>query len=229
MFATLNIALVEDHAVLRRTTANVLKQEGHHVYALECAEDIEEVVGGEPIDLFILDLNLPGEDGISLARRLRASHPTVGIIMVTARNAPDDMATGFATGADIYLVKPVELKALLAAVNSLARRLNPPPLSPADLVLDTHKLILYGPNGQVHLTPAEQVLLASLSRAPSQRLDMFHISETLGNSEEKFNKASLEVRIVRLRKKLVEVGADPGCLKSIRLLGYQLCVALLIR
>ena len=105
---SLNIVLVEDHDLLRTVTQSVLTQAGHNVLALSCAEEVDEALSGMSPDLYILDLNLPGEDGISLARRIRHSHPRVGIIMTTVRSEIADRLDGYESGADIYLPKPTD-------------------------------------------------------------------------------------------------------------------------
>lgn len=122
---SLNIVLVEDHDLLRTVTASVLTEAGHKVLALSCAEEVDEAISGMSPDLYILDLNLPGEDGISLARRIRRSHPRVGIIMTTVRAEVADRLDGYESGADIYLPKPTDPTELLAAAVALARRLRP--------------------------------------------------------------------------------------------------------
>ncbi|MGA1728205.1 MAG: response regulator transcription factor, partial [Burkholderiaceae bacterium] len=105
---SLNIVLVEDHDLLRTVTESVLKEAGHNILALGCAEEVDEALSGMNPDLYILDLNLPGEDGISLARRIRRSHPRVGIIMTTVRSEVTDRLDGYESGADIYLPKPTD-------------------------------------------------------------------------------------------------------------------------
>lgn len=122
---SLNIVLVEDHDLLRTVTESVLTGAGHKVLALGCAEEVDEALSGMNPDLYILDLNLPGEDGISLARRIRRSHPRVGIIMTTVRSEVTDRLDGYESGADIYLPKPTDPTELLAAAVALARRLRP--------------------------------------------------------------------------------------------------------
>jgi DNA-binding response OmpR family regulator len=229
----LNIILVEDHRALRKVTAGVLREEGHQVIALTCAEDLEDLAGAQAADLFIIDLNLPGEDGLSLAQRLRAVHPQVGIIMLTGRDQPQDMVAGYRNGADLYLVKPVDPQTLMAAIESLMRRLKPevsPSMDPQHLTwLDIAELRLCGPTGDVLLTAIEVRLLTGLARAPGHRLAQFHLAELTGQLDEAYNKRVLEVRIARLRKKLIEVGASPNCIKALRNEGYQLCTLIQIR
>ncbi len=229
MDTVLNIVLVEDHASLRKVTAEVLRQEGYRVTELTCAEDLEDEIGGRRVDIFILDLNLPGEDGISLAHRLRTAQPGVGILMMTARDQPGDMVAGFMTGADQYLVKPVPVPVLLAAIGSLSRRLTAETRSAGGLHLEQARLVLLGSQGEIGLSATEASLLTGLARAQGQRMALFQVGELLGQGEDDFNKASIEVRIARLRKKLIDVGAPTDCVKALRNEGYQLCVPIQIR
>ena len=229
MDTPLNIILVEDHAALRKVTAGVLRQEGHRVIELACAEDLEDRADAPTADLFIVDLNLPGEDGLSLARRLRAVHPRMGIIMLTGRDQPEDMTAGYRDGADQYLVKPVDPQTLLAAIEALARRIKPELNQRKNLTADSLGLRLRGPRGETRLSRTEVTLLTALARAPGQRLALFQVSECLGQDEDDYNKRSLEVRMARLRRKLVDVGGPDDCLKAIRNEGYQLCVPVVIQ
>lgn len=223
----LNIVLVEDHDALREVTADVLAQAGHHVTALESAEDLDQLASLGAVDLFILDLNLPGEDGISLARRLRQGHPAVGIIMTTARSLPEDQTQGYASGADIYLIKPLASDTLLAAVASMARRLQPAAALNGLCLLES-ELCLRGEASSVSLQAAEASLLVALIRAPGQRLETWQIVEILGADEDGLSKSAIEVRMTRLRKKLRDCGADAPAIKSLRNVGYQLCATVTI-
>jgi DNA-binding response OmpR family regulator len=230
--ARLNIVVVEDHDALREITEEVLREQGHHVVGLACAEAMGDEVGCGPIDLLIVDLNLPGEDGLSLARRFRAGQPRAGIIIVSARNLVADKISGYESGADIFLPKPVAPDELMAAVNALARRIcvqktTDLTVSP-QFLLDTEQMHLDGPAGRVKLTDTESSILTTLTRAAGQRLEVWQILELLNLAMDASSKASLEVRIVRLRKKLIEVGADKFCIRSVRLFGYQLCLPLKI-
>lgn len=229
MDAHLNIILVEDHNALRRVTASVLMQEGHQVISLTCAEELEDLAGARSADLFIIDINLPGENGLSLAKRLRSVHPQVGIIMLTGRGQTKDMLDGYESGADLYLIKPVDPQVLLSAIASLSRRIKPPMPATTAMSVDTLGLVLRGQNREVPLTALEVRLLTGLARAPGQRLAQFQLAELIGQEEDAYNKRVLEVRIARLRKKLIDAGAPAECIKALRNEGYQLCTTLQIR
>ncbi len=230
MHPQLNLVLIEDHDVLRHMLQQALEEAGHRVTALSCAEEMEDVAGGRPTDVFLVDLNLPGEDGLSLTRRIRQAYPVAGIIIMTARSAVQDKVEGYAQGADLYLTKPMavpELCAAVAAMGQRGQRVNQlMSQRQADVLLLDERQMRIGRPGQggAALSAHETAILVAFSRAPGQRLASWQLAETLGLDLATYPKASLEVRIVRLRKKLIEAGADSGCIASVRGEGYQLCV-----
>lgn len=226
MVATLNILVVEDNHDLREAFVEVLCAQGHRAVGVDSAEAFVEWSG--ELDLLILDLNLPGEDGLSLARRLRQTHPQLGIIMVTARGMPAEKALGYDSGADIYLAKPVSHDELKAAVQSLARRLKP--TAPGrGFQLDTTGMRLVGPETPpVPLTAQQVALIVAFCRAPERRLESWQIIELLAQEEARDPKAAIELHMVRLRKKLAQAGAPAPSIQSIRGWGYQLCTAMVI-
>lgn len=228
----MNILVVEDNDSLRKATVAMLLRSGYAASGLVCAEDVDDIRLEPPPDLFIIDLNLPGEDGLSLAQRLRVAQPLVGIIMVTARSLLGDKLAGYGHGADIYLPKPVDPAELLAAIESLGRRLTAQRkklddnTTPPSLRLDQASRTLHGPSGSVALSVSEVAVLAGLCRAQANRLETWQIMGLVGEDPSSYTKASLEVRMVRLRKKLSQVGASERCLPSLRGFGYQLGVAI---
>ena len=235
MAARLNIVVVEDHDDLRELTCLALSHRGHHVVGLSCAEELEDEAGGGPVDVFVIDLNLPGEDGISLTKRLRQVYPLVGIVMLTARSQNKDKVLGYDSGADLYMTKPVNFEELCAAIQSFARRrLVAAPMTATSEEADAlqplrlNKLLLSGPGGEVRLSSAEADMLTAFARAPGGRLETWQLAQVLDLDMSNLNKASLEVRIVRLRKKLQDVGTSGVVIESIRNVGYQICVSLQI-
>ncbi|MDP4909908.1 MAG: response regulator, partial [Burkholderiaceae bacterium] len=120
--APMRVALVEDDSLLRKEIHYHLKQQGFLVFAVNSGRSLDDLLISEPIDAMVLDLTLPGEDGISIARRMRASIPSMGIIMLTARAAVPDRLKGYEAGTDIYLSKPVAPEELTAALMSMYRR-----------------------------------------------------------------------------------------------------------
>lgn len=227
MTTPLKILVVEDHDDLRDVTVAALAHMGHTARGVCCAEEIDEIPGNFQPDIFLLDLNLPGEDGLSVARRLRAARPRVGIIMVTARDQARDTRQGYDAGADIYITKPTSPEELDAAIRALDRRLRPSP--PAGMILDNQRLCLRGPCGDVNISNTDFRLLSALSVARDHRLETWQILEILGKEVNHQEKKSLTVHMVRLRKKLNDAGAPEPTIKSIRGEGYQLCLPLAVQ
>ena len=128
----LEIIIVEDNAALLAVTLAALEQTGHRLRGVGSAEEFFLLPDYATADVAIIDLNLPGEDGLMLAQRFRAASPQAGIIMVTARTTLHDRMVGYETGADIYLPKPVQLGELVSAVNALGRRISRAPVAVGD-------------------------------------------------------------------------------------------------
>lgn len=228
----LNILLVEDHDVLRELVKQALEEAGHSVTALSCAEELEDQAGAEPVDVFIIDLNLPGEQGLSLTERVRVAYPLAGVIILTARSRLEDKLEGYARGADLYLSKPIEVPELCAAVAAMGlrgRRVNTlmQPQGLAQFTLHQQQLRLSKSGCEpMALTAAEVSILVAFCRAPGQRVAYWQIAEMVGLDLNTSPKANLEVRMTRLRKKLVDAGAPASCIESVRNMGYQLCMPL---
>lgn len=228
MNMSLNILVVEDHDDLRDATVEALSKLGHRVRGIDCAESFDDELGVFVPDALLLDLNLPGEDGITLARRVRNSYPDIGIIMVTARVLDSDVSIGYESGADIYLTKPSSIDQIAAALNALVRRLRFNSGAESIFSINPLTLQLSGPKAKVDLSGQEFLLLSALARAKENRLETWQVLETLGKLVDDSSKSTLEVQLVRLRKKLESAGADTATIKSIRGFGYQLCIPVLI-
>lgn len=222
MVTLLNIVVVEDHDSFRESIVEALSAQGHRVVGVDCAEALPEL-DNIHMDLMIIDLNLPGEDGVSLARRMRVAQPSIGIVMLTARMRLIDKVTGYENGADIYLTKPISLDELSAAIQSLARRIKPSNVVASTLSLDTSHLRLIGPLSMINLTKQESMVLSAFVLAQERKLETWQLIQVLGKSEEDYHKSALELIIVRLRKKMIEAGSSPKPIQAIREFGYQLC------
>ncbi len=218
----LNILVVEDYDVLREAIVRTLVRAGHRALGVSMAEDVDDLPMGCMPDLYVIDLNLPGEDGLSLVRRIRASAPTTKIVLATARTAIADKVAGYAAGADIYLPKPVAPEELVAIAESLGNRTPGQPVGETHLLrLISRQLMLQGPQGRRLLTQAEVSILGALARAPNQFLEHWQVAQLLG-ADVTPSKDSQEVRIGRLRKKLLACGAAIPAIKAVRGHGYKL-------
>ncbi len=226
---SLHIMVVEDNDSLREATVDFLKSHGHDATGVVCAEDIDDTPTRDLPDLYLIDVNLPGENGFSLAERIRASQPLVGIVLMTARGQADDRLEGYTAGADNYLIKPVGQPELLATINNLARRIKHSAVdTTVKLTLISPSMMLAGPQGEVTLTQGEGLLLTALSRAAGQKLERWQAMQLLDPQHKGLVPANLEMRISSLRKKLDQCGAPRGAIRTLRGFGYALLCPLAV-
>ena len=227
MDSLLNIVVVEDHQLLRESVVDMLSASGHRVTGVESAEALGDEVALARIDVAVLDIQLPGESGLQLMQRLRRSQPGLGIIAMTALSAIHDRVAGYESGADVYLIKPVDPRELLAAVARCGQRSQQAVQGHrVPMTLEPLRRCLTGPAGEQRLSADEAVVLAALVRAPEQQLENWQLLELLQIAPSSTDKARIEVRLSRLRKKLLLAGATPECLQPMRGTGYQLCIPL---
>lgn len=227
---SLRILVVEDNDSLREATVDFLCAQGHDASGVVCAEEVDDTPMETLPDLYLIDVHLPGENGFSLAQRLRQAQPAVGIVLITARGQLNDRLEGYQRGADNYLAKPVEQAELLACIQTLAHRLKPMPATTASsMVLHRHSLHLQGPQGQAVLNQGEYLLLASLCRAAGNKLERWQAMQLLDPNEKGLVPANLEMRISALRKKLATCGAPEDAIRTLRGYGYALSYPVTIR
>ncbi len=224
----LKLLLVEDHLALREVFSESLTIQGHKVSAYGSAEEALESADISALDVALLDLNLPGEDGLYLASQLRMHAPHIGIIMITARNQTTDRLSGYQAGTDIYLTKPVSPEELNTAIQTVCRRI--PHLNKADLTLNfATGQLLNAEMDSVVLSQEDSRLITLLAQAPEQKLEYWELAEYLDLDLDNSNLRSiLEKRISRLRKKLSQLNQPSSSLKSVRGYGYKLNISVKI-
>lgn len=225
---SLKILLLEDNDDLRKGWLAFFQRQGHYVRGLALADEILDESGDFSPDVYVIDLNLPDANGLDIVKRLRTVQPHVGIIITTARTHIGDKVEGYESGADIYFTKPVDPVELMAGINSLAKRRSIAVSDEDDLhlQLDTHQL--RGPLSKVDLTPGETLILSGLARAAGQPLARWQIAELLGVGEQLPADSTLEMRIVRLRKRLMTVGAQAPGIRAMHKRGYVLCCRVIL-
>ncbi len=218
----LRIAFVEDHRALREVMGGHLSSHGYQVNGFSCAEELDEFFSHQTADLLILDVNLPGENGLSISQRYRAAYPGIHVILLTVRGSSSERVEGYESGADLYMAKPVSAEELSAAVASIDRRIRHRDSEGSRPALDLHRLALRWMDDEVSLTQVEAALLKSLIEAVDNKLDYWRLIELLGMEVTEKSKSTLGVYIHRLNRKLSAVGLKEPAIRSLWKEGYQL-------
>ena len=222
----MRVLLVEDEHKIASYVKRGLQESGYAVDAVFTGRDALDWIGAAPYDLIILDIMLPGIDGLTVCRELRQRGDRTPVLMLTARDDVDDRVSGLDAGADDYLVKPFAMKELLARLRALTRRTDQPKssvLSYADLTLDarTHQVRR---NGKlIPLALKEFSVLECLLREPGRVLTRAQIAEHVW-SYENFNQSNVvDVYVRNLRRKIDEP-FEQKLIYTVRGVGYCLAV-----
>jgi len=224
------ILLVEDEAHIAQGVRFNLEADGHTVAVTDRGEDALKrlLERKENFDILILDVMLPGQDGFSVARELRASRNYIPLLMLTARGRPEDVLKGFESGADDYLPKPFNLDILMARIGSLLRRKSWQNNSEQqDLfrfdgkTVDFAKLELRAGAQIFQLTVMEIELLRYLIRHSDRPVSRKAILEDVWNLREDTDTRAIDNFVVRLRRYIEDEPSKPRHLITVRGLGYQ--------
>lgn len=226
----LRIALVEDDRLLSEEIVEHLSAHGFDTHAVNSASACDALLERSPVDLFVIDWNLPGESGLSLATRIRAALPYAGILMMTARAGLYDRLTGYEQGgADVYLTKPVAPDELVAVLRRLGRRVKPIDRD-AEWFLSLRERTLLVPKlgHKIRLTGQEIRLLVALAQARENTLGWLVLCDLYSRDDDDhiMSKHALEEVVARLRKKFKAFSAEgvEPAIKAVRGIGYQLCI-----
>lgn len=224
-----HVAVVDDEADVREAIAEYLSRNGILATACDGGAALDALMSERPVDLVVLDINMPGEDGVSVARRLRAQGG-LGVIMLTARSDAFDQVVGLEVGADDYVVKPADPRVLLARVRAVLRRAQVPGTSAATMgrrlrfgrcVLDLDARELFDERGaKVPLTTMEFDLLQTFAEHPNKVLTRDRILDLAHNKEMEAFDRSVDSRVKRLRKKIEADPSKPEVLKTVHGAGY---------
>ncbi len=219
------VLVVEDDQRIRASIRRALAYEGYRAFEAGDGESALVTVRDDPPDLILLDLNLPGIDGIEVCRRIRDAGDTMPIIMITARDAVSDRVVGLDSGADDYLVKPFDLSELTARVRAALRRHEPGPerLVVGDLVVEVESMRVTSAGRSVDLTALEFRLLEYLARNASIVLSRDRILSAVWGLDAETSSNIVDVYIGYLRTKL-EAEGEPRLIHTIRGAGYVLRV-----
>ena len=230
MTAAPDLLVVDDDAELRELTEAYLSQQGFKVRTVADANEMDEALAQRVPDLLVLDLMLPGEDGLSIAKRLK-SDGGLPIIILSAQGDDVDRIVGLEVGADDYLAKPFNPRELLARIRAVLRRVNRDAEASGQrtirhfgsftLDIDAHKLSRDGE--EVALTSGEFDLLAVLSAHPNRVLDRDRILDLLTGAERSPFDRSIDVRVTRLRSKIEKDPSRPTYIRTVWGKGYMFC------
>jgi two-component system response regulator MprA len=222
----MRILVVDDEPAVRRALKRALVLAGYDVELASDGAEALQALPGNAVDAVVLDVMMPGIDGLEVCRRLRAAGNRVPVLMLTAKEAVDDRVAGLDAGADDYVAKPFALNELLARVRALLRRSAPDGdvdgvLRFADLTLDPATHEVYRADRLVELTRTEFNLLELFLRNPRQVLTRSLIFERVWGYDFGFGSNSLDVYIGYLRRK-TEAGGEPRLIHTVRGVGYAL-------
>ncbi len=201
-----------------------LEEEGYAVDVVGDGSEVLDWVRSADYDVVLLDIMLPGLNGIEVCRLLRAGNYTMPILMLTARDATSDKVRGLDSGADDYLVKPFAIEELTARLRALTRREGPtrtPQLRVRDLVLDTATKLAQRRGVSIKLTAKEYAVLETLMRHPGQVLSRDQIIDHVWDVDFSAESKLVEVYIYSLRKK-IDDGHDDKLIQTVRGLGYTI-------
>lgn len=222
------VLLVEDDSLLREEIFLHLSSFGFLVEGVNSGSALTDAIAHEPANLFVIDINLPGENGIQIAGRVRKNQPDAAIVILTARSSMSDKIAGYRQGGvDFYLTKPVAPTELLLVLQGLSNRLENRQQEHAWQLSLRDRSIQMPTNGvKFRLTAKEKALILALTQAPNNTLTSGELCSLFsGTDGSMISKHALEELITRMRRKLRsngETGAE-NIIQSVWGVGYQLC------
>jgi DNA-binding response OmpR family regulator len=229
--AALNILLVEDEPILRHGLADLLEGGGHIVAAV--GDGPMAVARGtrEPFDLVVLDLALPGLDGLEVCRQLRSLREELLILILTARGGEEDKVRGLGAGADDYVTKPFGASELLARVEALSRRRlrrepSPELIDVDGCRLDLGRCLAVRPEGTVPLTAREARILRLLHSNRNRAVTRAELLERVWGASGRLQTRTVDMTIANLRQKIERDSSEPRIVVTVKGVGYAWGAAL---
>lgn len=221
----MRILVVEDERQLAGHITRALTRHGHFASAMHDGAEALRTLLADPPDLVVLDLNLPGLDGLSLLARLRAAHSPTRVLILTARGEVEHRVKGLHAGADDYLVKPFSMEELAARIEALGRRsaevVPGNLLKVADLLMDIHHRRVSRAGQAIALSPREFDVLQVLMQEPGRPFTRTELCERVWQRDHEYDTRTVEIFITRLRRK-IEVPPAAPLIHTVRGVGYTL-------
>lgn len=224
-----HLLIVDDDERIRELLKKFLVRHGFLVTSARDAAHARRVLAGLDFDLIVMDVMMPGEDGISLTQSLRKTHGTP-ILLLTARGETELRIAGLEAGADDYLAKPFEPKELLLRINAILRRMPETPaeatapkyLSLGPIRYDIERGEMWRGDQLVRLTATESQLMKIFAVSPGVAMSRSRLVEDLGRDRGQAQERAVDVQITRLRRKIEAESKQPRYLQTVRGAGYML-------
>ncbi|WP_170770751.1 response regulator [Ruegeria lacuscaerulensis] len=224
-----HLLIVDDDERIRDLLKKFLMRNGFLVTSARDAAHARRVLSGLDFDMIVLDVMMPGEDGVSLTKALRETHSTP-ILLLTARGETEHRIAGLEAGADDYLAKPFEPKELLLRINAILRRMPETPaqetvskiLNLGPIRYDVEKGEMWQGEEPVRLTATESQLMKIFSAQPGEPISRSKLVEDLGRDKGQAQERAVDVQITRLRRKIEQDPKQPRYLQTVRGAGYML-------
>ena len=229
MILDAHLLIVDDDERIRNLLQKFLIRNGFLVSVARDAAHARRILLGLDFDLIVMDVMMPGEDGVSLTRHLRETR-TTPVLLLTAKGETEDRILGLEAGADDYLGKPFEPKELLLRINAILRRAPvveqamtlPKVMNLGEVRYDVDRGEMWMGSGRVRLTATENQLMRIFSSNPSKPLSRTRLVEELGRDGGQAQERAVDVQITRLRRKIENNPKQPRYLQTIRGAGYML-------
>lgn len=231
MDAQPKLLIVEDDARTRTLLERYLKEQGFAVLSVPSGRRVDETLAAHPVKLIILDLMLPGEDGLSICRRLRSKGEDVPIIILTAKGDEVDRVVGLEVGADDYVAKPFSPRELVARINAVLRRRIPVPVHGApsplpqlvrfgqcELDLSTRELSRAGK--RLVMSTGEFAVLEAFARNPHVPLSRDRLMDLARGKEHGVHDRSMDVQVSRVRRLIEDDSSKPRYIQTVWGFGY---------
>jgi len=227
MSDTAHLLVVDDDERLRRLLSRYLAENGFRVTTAESAAEARDRLRFMHPDLVVLDIMMPGESGLGLTEALRRERKDLPILLLTARDGPEDRILGFEAGADDYLAKGSDPRELVLRIRAMLRRAAPSapaappgPVRLGEAEFDPERGELRDPSGPIRLTGGETALLVALARKANEVLSREEIAEALGMDDA--GERAIDVQVTRLRRKIEADPREPRFIHTVRGRGYVL-------
>lgn len=221
----MRVLIVEDERSLREALVELLTQRGFAVQAVADGAIGAEAGLNPDVELVLLDLSLPGLDGVEVCRRLRSKRPALPILILTARGSEDERVEGLRAGADDYLVKPFGTRELMARVDALLRRSALLPADPERVeadgcLLDLGRCQATRDEGMVALTPREVGILRWLHRHRDRAVTRGELLQSVWGASDDLETRTVDMTIANLRQKIEREPAEPRIIVTVKGVGY---------